>query len=101
MMETCPSVMSRAFSSLPLDLYTPSSMTMPMGTPVDREKKSVLMAPTTWRPASRARETAVLMVTAPYTEPEPWTRMGVTELSSSSSREKLSTRLSLLTVMVL
>ena len=52
-------------------------------------------------PLSRARETAVLMVTAPYTEPEPWTRMGVTELSSSSSREKLSTRLSLLTVMVL
>ena len=46
-MDTAPSVMSMAFSAPLLDLYTPSSMTMPRGIPLDMEKKSVLMAPST------------------------------------------------------
>ena len=40
--------MAMAFSPSLLDLYTPFSMTRPMGTPVDMTKKSVLMPPSTW-----------------------------------------------------
>ena len=33
-----------------LDLYTPSSMEMPLGMPLPIVKKSLLMPPTTWYP---------------------------------------------------